>query len=77
MDEEQQLFARASLDGEVWKDTLVHAGPCTRCLDLLDSSLEAPAGAGPGGATASGARCWMVVMSAATVIASLATVITN
>ncbi|MEU9027140.1 hypothetical protein AB0D46_06315 [Streptomyces sp. NPDC048383] len=73
MDEDGRLFARASLDGEVWRDALVHGETCPWCRDLGGAG---PDGAGEGGGDMVGPGSgWMVAMCAVTVVAALLTVL--
>ncbi|MFD3546688.1 hypothetical protein ACFWUW_13945 [Streptomyces sp. NPDC058655] len=78
MEEDGTLFARASLDGEIWRDALVHGEECAWCRELRDPPATEGGGAGrPAGPGTEVDRGWMVAVSAVTVIAALLAALLN
>ncbi|MFJ1569689.1 hypothetical protein ACIOG8_36665 [Streptomyces erythrochromogenes] len=79
MENDALPFAHAPLDGETWRDALVHGPECAWCRDLGRPGTGAGTGAGttvnaagPGdGLRAALARNWILVLSAGTVVTSL------
>ncbi|MFD9084318.1 hypothetical protein [Streptomyces erythrochromogenes] len=77
MDNDALPFAHAPLDGEAWRDALVHGPECAWCRDLGRPGAGTGTGTtvnadGPGGGLrAALARNWILVLSASTVFTSL------
>ncbi|MFJ2598443.1 hypothetical protein [Streptomyces erythrochromogenes] len=79
MENDALPFGHAPLDGETWRDALVHGPECAWCRDLGRPGTGAGTGAGttvnadgPGdGLRAALARNWILVLSAGTVVTSL------
>ncbi|MFF9056311.1 hypothetical protein ACF09Z_34770 [Streptomyces erythrochromogenes] len=83
MENDALPFAHAPLDGETWRDALVHGPECAWCRDLGRPGAGTGAGTGTGtgttvnatgpggGLRAALARNWILVLSAGTVFTSL------
>ncbi|MFD3807565.1 hypothetical protein ACFWTC_29095 [Streptomyces sp. NPDC058619] len=72
MEDDRKLFARAPLDGEMWRDALVHGAECPWCRDLGSPRSEGlVVGGDPEGTKAGNSRGWMVALSAVTVFAAV------
>lgn len=71
-------FAQAPLNGEIWRDSLVHSENCGRCLDLKHREVPADVWEASRRAVLDGrGRMWMVAASSVTVVGALAAVVAH
>lgn len=77
MEDERNVFSQAPLDGELWRDSLVHEDECVWCLQLRQpgaTDLAAPTLPLPA-ALSGRVRSMLVATSALTVVCAVISVL--